>query len=519
MSSLYEAVIAVDIGTTATKALAVDEQGRVTASCTIEYPLLTPQPGYAEQEPDELFAAVIRGIRAVVEQAGLTPERVRCVSFSSAMHSLIAVDRELRPLTRCITWADQRAAETAERMQSDGRAAALYKETGTPVQPMSPLVKLAWMKEYEPELHRSAAFWLGIKEYVFAKLFGQLVIDYSVASATGLFHLRKLDWHAAALKEAGVTADRLPQPVPTTHVLAGMSDRYAAETGLSAQTPFVVGASDGVLANLGTGAIEPGVTAVTIGTSGAIRAAVPEPVTDPAGKLFCYALSDKLWIAGGAVNNGGIALRWARDRLFAAESEAARAAGVEPYERLIELASTAPAGAGGLLFLPLLTGERAPYWNGHARGVFFGLSLQHENRHMLRAVMEGIVLQIHAVQTLLEHTYGKAREVRASGGFARSAFWRQMLCDALGAPVRLTQTVESSGLGAAWLGLHAIGAEPDIAGIRRWIQLDPEGEHEPDAELHALYGRMSKLNSDIYGQLVDQFKQIAAFQHETGASL
>ena len=517
MSSLYEAVIAVDIGTTATKALVVDEQGRVTASCTIEYPLLTPQPGHAEQEPEELFGAVIRGIRSVVEQAGLTTERVRCVSFSSAMHSLIAVDRELRPLTRCITWADQRAAAMAERMQQDGRAAALYKETGTPVQPMSPLVKLAWMKEHQPELHGSAACWLGIKEYVFAKLFGKLVIDYSVASATGLFHLHNLDWHAEALAAAGVTASQLPQPVPTTYVLTGMADRYVAETGLAAQTPFVVGASDGVLANLGTGAIEPGVTAVTIGTSGAIRTAVSEPVTDPAGKLFCYALTDKLWIAGGAVNNGGIALRWARDRLFAAEAEAARSAGAEPYERLIELASTAPPGAGGLLFLPLLTGERAPYWDGHARGVFFGLSLQHENRHMLRAVMEGIVLQIHAVQSLLEHTYGKASEVRVSGGFARSAFWRQMLCDALGAPVRLTQTVESSGLGAAWLGLHAIGAEPDISGIGRWIELDPQGEHEPDAELHALYTRMSKLNSDIYGQLVDQFKQIAAFQREAGA--
>lgn len=515
-NSAKQAVIAVDIGTTATKTLAIDAAGRILASHSIDYPLLTPKPGYAEQDPEQLLAAVVAGVRAVIDRSGIAPGQVKCVSFSSAMHSLIGIDRDLKPITPCMTWADQRSAAVAERLKKDGSGFALYRATGTPIHPMSPLIKLIWLKENEPDLHSRAHRWVGIKEYVFAKFFGRCVIDYSMASATGLFDLERLDWHDGALAAAGLTPERLSEPVPTTFALTGLNAEYAEAMGIRPDTPFVVGASDGVLANLGAGAIEPGITAVTIGTSGAVRAVVDAPTFDPAGRLFCYALTEQLWVIGGAVNNGGIALRWARDRLFAAEAEEARRAGEEPYDRLIALAQTAPLGAGGLLFLPLLTGERAPYWNANARGVFFGLSLHHEKRHMLRAVMEGVMLQVDAVARLLEQAGGKAREVRASGGFARSAFWRQMLADVLGTPVRVTQTVDSSGLGAAWLGLYAIGAEPDLAAISRWVKFEAAGLHEPDPAAHVKYRKLSELSRSVYEGLKDRFDDIVAMQEEDG---
>jgi gluconokinase len=506
-------VIAVDIGTTGTKVLAVDTEGHIIASHNAGYELHTPKPGYAEQDPIEILHIVIQGVKVVVEKAQLTPDKVLCVSFSSAMHSLIAVDKELQPLTACITWADQRGTSYADLLKKDGTGLANYLATGTPIHPMSPLIKLMWMREHEPHLLHTTYQFLGIKEFILARMFGQCVIDYSLASATGLFNIHHLEWDKDALELAGVRAEQLPRPVPTTFQLSGLGSSFAAEMGLSLVTPFVVGASDGVLANLGAGALELGITAVTIGTSGAIRATVNYPMTDPAGRLFCYALTENLWIVGGAINNGGISLRWARDQLFSVEAEAAKKLGEEPYDQLIQLAETAPPGAGGLLFLPLLTGERAPYWNANARGVYFGLSLQHERRHLLRAVMEGVMLQIRTVAQLLEPACGQAQEVRASGGFARSAFWRQMLSDVLGTPVRVPQSFESSGIGAAWLGYHALGIEPDILGIHRWVKLDASMSHEPDATNNQLYRSMADLYDQVYTQLEGQFEQIVKLQN------
>jgi gluconokinase len=510
-----EVVIAVDIGTTGTKVLAVNKEGQITASHNIGYELHTPKPGYAEQDPIEILHAVIQGIKVVVERAQLSPDKVLGVSFSSAMHSLIAVDKEIQPLTACITWADQRGTSYADQLKKDGKGLSNYLATGTPIHPMSPLIKLMWMRDNEPELLHTTYQFLGIKEFILARMFGQCVIDHSLASATGLFNIHNLEWDKDALALAGVRADQLPRPVSTTFQLRGLGSSYAAEMGLSLGTPFVVGASDGVLANLGAGALELGVTAVTIGTSGAVRAAVNHPMTDPAGRLFCYALTDNLWIVGGAINNGGITLRWARDQLFSNEAESAKKLGEEPYEQLIQLAETAPPGAGGLLFLPLLTGERAPYWNANARGIYFGLSLQHERRHLLRAVMEGVMLQIRTVAQLLEPACGQAHEVRASGGFARSAFWRQMLSDVLGTPVRVPQSFESSGIGAAWLGYHALGIEPDILGIHRWVKLDASMSHEPDATNNQLYREMADLYDQVYIQLEGQFEQIVKLQQQS----
>lgn len=510
LSAVKPYIIAADIGTTSTKTLVISREGKVVASHSIEYPLFTPAADRAEQDPHEIFDAVVQGIGAVVSKADITAEQVLCVSFSSAMHSLIAVDRDATPLTACITWADNRSSKYAEELKRSGLGQQIYSRTGTPIHPMSPLLKLMWFRDNEPELVKETYKFIGIKEFVFAKLFGRYVIDHSLASATGLFNLEKLDWDEEALTYAGVTPEQLSELVPTTYRVEGLSAEYAAVMGLAQETPFIVGASDGVLANLGVGAFEPGVVAVTIGTSGAVRSVVDKPQTDPEGKLFCYALTEKFWVVGGPINNGGIVFRWVRDQIATAEAEEARQRGMDPYDYLTELASEVGAGSDGLLFLPLLSGERAPYWNANARGVYFGLSLSHQKKHMIRAALEGVMFSIQAVATSLERIMGPAEVIRASGGFARSEFWRQMMTDMLGTSVTVPDSIESSGIGAALLGLLAMGEIDDLSYAHNWIQVGTA--HEVNESNYRIYQQLTSIYTSVYHQLKDQFDAITAFQ-------
>ncbi len=505
-------VIAVDIGTTSTKTLVVGRDGTVFASHAVEYPLFTPEPGAAEQNPDEIFAAVIRSIRESVRKAGLSASQILCVSFSSAMHSIIAVDRNGHPLTPCIVWADNRSARYADILKRDGKQ--IYMDTGTPIHPMSPLLKLMWLKDERPDIAHKANKYIGIKEFVFAKLFGRFVVDYSIASASGLFNLRRLDWDERALAAAGITREMLSEPVPPTYRLEGLDPQHAADMGLSIDTPFVAGGSDGVLANLGVDAVGKGVYAVTIGTSGAVRGVVRSPVADPQGRLFCYALTEDYWVVGGPINNGGIMFRWARDQLATLEAEQARSRGLDPYDYLTEMAAGVSPGSEGLVFLPLLAGERAPFWNANARGVFFGLSLNHEKRHMVRSVLEGVVYRIHSVMSALEEFAGKAVEIRASGGFARSPLWRQMMADVLGTKVAVPDTIESSCLGAAFIGFYAMGEASGLHEVSGWVRTG--SEHVPDERNNRIYGELLQIYNRVYHRLKDEFDEIAAFQQKYG---
>lgn len=505
-------VLAVDIGTTSTKTLIIDRQGGVQASHSVEYPIYTPSPDMAEQDPEEIFRAVKEGIRAVMSKGSAAPSQISSVSFSAAMHSIMAVNEQFEPLTRAVIFADNRSSSFVRTLRTDFNAHRIYRNTGTPIHPMSPLLKLMWFKQHRSDLFRSSVKFIGIKEYVLARLFGRLVVDYSIASATGLFNLNDLHWDRLALEAAGVDPQQLPEPVDTTYKLEGLTKQTADELGLRPDTPFVVGASDGVLANLGIGAIDPGVYAVTIGTSGAVRGVVNSPSTDEKERLFCYALNKDFWVVGGAINNGGIMLRWVRDQLATLEAEEARNQGQDPYDVLTRIAESVSPGSDGLIFLPLLTGERAPYWNANARGVFFGLSLYHEKKHMIRAVMEGVMYRIHSVVAALEDNSGPAKEIRASGGFARSAFWRQMMADVLATPVTVPRSIESSGLGAAKLGLLATGEIKQLQELDHWVNI--AHQHEANEHNHHIYERLTSIYMDVYHSLKNSFDDIAQFQKD-----
>ncbi|MBW5448590.1 gluconokinase [Cohnella sp. CFH 77786] len=505
-------MIGVDIGTTSTKSVLFEASGKVVAKADEGYPLFTPAPSVAEQDPNQIFGAVVHTLKGVMTQSGANPNDVLFVSFSSAMHSVIAVDAEGTPLTRCMTWGDNRSAAWSDRLKRELNGHEIYMRTGTPIHPMSPLAKLMWLRHEYPELFRPGNKFISIKEYVFAKLFGQYVIDHSIASATGLLNLEKLDWDDEALRIAGVSRDQLSQLVPTTHALTGMNPGYSAQTGLGNSTPFIVGASDGVLSNLGVNAIAPGVVAATIGTSGAIRTVVDRPMTDPKGRIFCYALTGKHWVIGGPVNNGGVLFRWVRDEFAAAEVETAKRLGSDAYDLLAQIAEQVPAGAEGLLFHPYMTGERAPLWNANARGSFFGLTLHHKKEHMIRAVLEGVIFNLYTVLLAMEEKIGRPRKIHATGGFARSPLWRQMMADIFDQEVIVPESFESSCLGAAVLGLNAIGRADSLDIVSGMV--GATHAHKPNPENARIYHQLLPIFISISRKLEEEYEAIARFQQK-----
>jgi gluconokinase len=465
-------VVAVDIGTTGVKAAAVDAAAVSHGAAEREYPTESPQPGWAVQDPDVvagMSAATVAEVMATVRAAG---SRVAGIAFSGAMHSLIALGADGSPLTPSVTWADGRASAQARRLREGGEWLDLHRRTGTPVHPMSPLVKLLWFREQAPDVWQRAAHWVGIKDYVLFRLTGMLAVDESTASATGLYGLAARDWDPEALALVGLGRAQLPSLHEPTAVVARL-DSDAAAWGLPAGTPVVAGASDGVLANLGVGAVAPGVVACSIGTSAAIRGVVPAPRVDEQGRVFCYVLVPGRWVVGGATNNGGNVLRWL-----------GRVAGTDLADAdsgLTELAATVPLGAEALLMLPYLSGERAPRWAGAPTAAFLGLTQRHTRAHLARAALEGVCLQLALVLEAMRAAGLKLTELRATGGFARSPFWRQLLVDVLGTTIGFPASEQGSALGAALLGHVALGHLRSLDAAAALVRVTEVLRPDPDA--------------------------------------
>lgn len=489
---MTEVVLGVDVGTTSAKATAFDADGRQHGHGEHGYPLQEPSPGAAVQDPQAVVDATLAAVRDAAAAARDAGADVAALSLSAAMHGLVALDARDRPLTPLITWADTRAAEQAERLRASHPE--LHGRTGTPLHPMAPLAKLCWLREREPDTFAGAHRFVGVKELVLRALCGEWALDHSVASGTGLMAIRALDWDAEALELAGVRADQLAPLVEAKQLLD-----LTADIGLGADVPVMAGAGDGPLANLGVGAVRPGVAAVSIGTSGALRVMVEQPTTDPAGRVFCYALTPGRWAVGGAINNGGVVLQWAADAL-------APDLGEHAEEELLALAAEVPAGSDGLLMLPYLLSERAPHWSALPRGAYVGLTRAHGRGHLIRAAIEGVCQQLALVAASVRDAGNELREVRATGGFARSPLWRQMLTDVLGQEVGFPAGHEGSGFGAALLGMEALGLIDTIE--RAAVLVSLEERRQPDAEAAASYAGLLPVFASLYDALAPAFRRL-----------
>jgi gluconokinase len=505
-----EYIIGVDIGTTSTKSIAFDLSGNVLIRKNIGYPVYNPEPTWSEQIPDEIFDAVLNSIREVVEENNLQENRLLGVGFSSAMHSVIAVDKQGNNITNCIIWADTRSKEYAEYIKKSKVGHDIYMRTGTPVHPMSPLCKLLWIKDNMKGVYENAYKFISIKEYVLYKLFGEYIIDYSVASATGLFDIYDLKWNKNALDLIGISAEKLSMPVSTTYSIKGLKEEYSSSLQISKDVPFIVGGSDGCLANLGANAIKPGDAAVTIGTSGAIRIISDKPNNDVEERIFSYVLTEKHYVLGGPVNNGGIILRWFRDNFSDNEIEEAKSLNIDTYDIMTEQAAKVVPGAEGLLFLPYLLGERAPYWDANSKGVYFGINIKHKREHFLRALLEGIIFAIYSVGKALEETTGHIETIYATGGFVRSSLWVQILSDVFNKKVVIAESYESSCLGAAVLTMKALGIIEKIEEVEKLVPISKV--FEPDLENNKVYMELFQIYERLYPKLKDEFYNISKLQ-------
>ncbi|HEV3410953.1 MAG TPA: gluconokinase [Puia sp.] len=477
-------VIGIDIGTTSTKAVAFTADGKVLGSAGASYPVFTDVGGRHELDPDQLIDAVQSALAEVLLTAmGVTGSSPSGVSFSCAFHSLLAIDTAGKPLTRAMTWADLRPSAAAKALKGSEAGRQIYEHTGTPIHAMSPLCKLLWLKDDHPDIFDRAARFIGIKEYIWWRLTGKYQVDHSIASATGLFDIRRRDWYPESLALAGIDAGRLSDPVPCTHI--------ETEKGL----PYIIGGGDGCLANLGSGAVRPGETALTIGTSGAIRMTVAAPEDDPEGRIFNYILSADRYTSGGATNNGGNVLKWLFEKVFGIGDEE------EEWQRRVNEAEGVPAGCEGLIFLPYLQGERAPVWDADARGVFFGVRAIHDHRHFTRACLEGISYSLCQIGASVEETLGPIEHIVASGGFTRSDVWLQMIADVFNKRVYLTGVADASAIGAAIMGFLALGLIDDLDAARGLIQI--VRTYEPEPERHSQYRENYRVFTQLYGRLAD----------------
>jgi gluconokinase len=481
-------ILGIDIGTGSTKAVAVGLDHIAAESSQFFYPTMAARPGYSEQDPELIWKAFQQSIRKVVEKMGIPPQTI---SLSSAMHSLIAVDEQGNALAPMITWADSRAAGVAAELLSTPLGTDLYRLTGTPIHSMSPLSKLIWIRENDPALLKNAFKFISIKEYIWFKLFKKFECDHSIASCTGLMDVHHLSWSDKALAAAGIAADKLSALVPTSYF---RDDFNPSETlpFLYAGTTFVIGASDGCMANLGTGAIEPGTAALTIGTSGALRVAGKQAVFNEKAMTFSYLLDEKIFINGGPINNGGIALKWHLKNI----SDNGELTDADYDSAFLEAGKVA-CGADGLIFLSYLQGERAPIWDSNSCGTFFGLTLKHHRQHFTRAVIEGICFALNDVLQSLVASGQEIHQLNVSGGFVSSPLWLQILADITGKKLVLATTEDASAVGAAYLAMKATG-------LSSGYPLPERKERSvimPDKDNHALYQRYFDVYRKLYPQL------------------
>jgi gluconokinase len=461
--SVRACTIGLDLGTTTLKAIAFDDgAGQPIARAATTIPLLnTPDVDTdvgaasvvrAEQDPDTVVEAATAVLAQAVAQAHTSGYHVARVGISAAMHSILPVGADERPLLPALLWMDGRAESEAHALWATPEGKALYARTGTPIHAMAPLAKLLWLHSHRPDVFAAAARFVSLKEWIWRRWLGAWEVDASIASATGLYNLRENAWDGDALRLTGIDATRLSILVPTTTVRTGLQDQQLLAAGLSAQTPFVIGASDGVLANLGLGVISGGASeagnamALTIGTSLALRAGSATPMTDPATRAFCYVLDQGRYVVGAASNSGGSVLEWLGG-VLRDETQGATAEG--GLTGLLDKAGTVEAGE--LFCLPYLTGERAPLWSTQARASFIGLDARHTSAHLMRAACEGVIFNAWWIASGLFALTGRPRAILASGHVLDLPWMRQLVADVFNLPVRTGGDADASAKGAAIL--------------------------------------------------------------------
>jgi xylulokinase len=501
-------MLGIDVGTSGSKAILIDESGAVKAGATTEYPLHTPQPLWAEQDPSDWWTATVASIRAVLDKGGAAAGDIAGLGLTGQMHGLVMLDAQGEVLRPCIMWNDQRTAAQCAAITEKVGLENVLRLTGNPILPGFTAPKIVWVRENEPDVYAKVAKVLLPKDYVRYRLTDGFFSEVSGASGTSMFDVGERQWSGEMLDALEVPREWLPEVTESPEVSAKVSAAAAEETGLLAGTPVVGGGGDQAAQAVGTGIVAEGIVSATLGTSGVVFAASESYRVEPEGRLhaFCHAMPG-MWHLMGVMLSAAGSFRWYRDTLAEVERAKETETGRDAYDILTEAAAEVASGCEGLIFLPYLTGERTPYPDPNARGVFFGLTLRHGKPHMTRAVLEGVSYGLLDSLELMRALGLSIEQVRASGGGARSPLWRQILADVFNAEIVTVNVTEGAAYGAALLAGVGAGVYGSVvAACEAAIRLTGRTEPGPAVDVYADYYPRYRA---LYPALAPEFAAIA----------
>jgi len=501
--------LGLDIGTSGTKALLLSDDGHVLAAAESPHTLLTPKPGWTEQQPEEWWKACALATKAVLKKAKLKGSEVRGIGLSGQMHGSVFLDGGGKVLRPALLWNDQRtAAQCREIEERAGGREAVIQMVSNPALTGFTAPKILWFRENEPAKYEKCRQILLPKDYIRYRLTGEYCSEVSDASGTLLLDVKARAWHREMLSKLEIDLALLPRVVESQEITGKLSPAAAEYFGLSAGIPVVGGGGDQAAGAVGTGVVLPGLVSAAMGTSGVIFAASPGPQTDPQGRVhtMCHAVPN-MWCVFGCMLSAGGSFQYMRNTLFAEEAKKAKDPG-QIYPRMIAEAEKAPAGSENLFFLPYLTGERCPHPDPNARGGFIGLTPRHNRSHLLRATLEGITFGMREQIDIFRQMGIPIEQVRASGGGARSEFWRQLQADMYKAPVVTINVSEGAALGAAILaavGGRAFSSVPEACkGIIR-----VKDKSKPAKKAMDLYDRQYRNYAALYPALKGWYASVA----------
>jgi xylulokinase len=466
----YPLVLAHDLGTTGNKATLFDASGTAVATAFGSYETAYPQPNWAEQDAHDWWRTVRESTRELLESTGTAPGDIAVVSFSGMMNGMLPVDGKGAPLRPAIIWADLRATAEADSLAERCGFEEVYRRTGHRPGASYTAAKLLWLQRHQPELYTRTHQVLQAKDYAAYKLSGVFATDFSDASSTNLFDLERRDWAVDMIEAVGLDRDKLPPALPSSTVIGQVTPEAADATGLLAGTPVVIGGGDGACATVGAGSVRPGDAYNYIGSSSWIAVTAERPLNDPQMRTFTFAhLDPALYFPTGTMQCAGGSFDWL-ERLLRGGAE------TKLYDEMGKAAAAVAPGAGGLLFLPYLIGERSPHWNPQARGVFAGLTMAHGRAEMARAVLEGVALNLRMILDAFQAQGAGIEAMRLIGGGARSELWRQILADVYGLPIlRPALLAEATSLGAAIAGGVGVGLFDGFSVAQEIVRVE-EGE-------------------------------------------
>lgn len=494
----------IDLGTTGLKVALLTENGQLIGSEYCEYPLLSPQPGYAEQDPEAWWTGFVTACQGLKSQYPAAFNDLAGIGICGQMHTQVYLDARNRVLRPAITWMDQRSSAIVDHINQDAAAKALiFQETRNFATPTYTAPQVKWVKDHQPEVWRQVARILVAKDFIKFRLTGQMVTDYSDATGTLLFDVEKRAWSDAMFDFFGFSRALFPEVLPSDEIIGPVNQAAAELTGIKRGTPVGNGSSDNSAAALGAGMIEPGQVTLIIGTAGVISVCSDRPLVDAQNRTLCwhYCMRDK-WITLGITQTAGESLNWFRNAFDKPTS--ARGTG-DVFEQYNQAVAGIPDGSGGVIFLPYLNGERTPYWDSAARGLFYGLNLSTEKAHFIKAIMEGVSFALrHNIETV-ESLGIQINQVRAVGGGLKSPVWLEVLGKILRKPIVTVSVPDTANLGNMLLCGHALGVYPSLEdAVSRMVTTGQRVFYETSTEV---YEKQYAIFLELYAQLKGTFRR------------